>query len=179
MKNSVPVRSRSVGSDLPSTKHFQDLPETEVKSVDNLPKEIRDKFNPLFANELNKMVRQKSQRRELLGFTDPAVKDVSDENVIDQLDHWNATLDRPTHKSLPRDLNRANRQSTSERALNGLSAHEALFGGRTKSVKKRTFSTPAKFDPPKQSNPLENTKFSGTNNSALSSRQSSKYFYNS
>ena len=47
--------------------------EKEVrKSIDNIPIEIRDQFNPTFALELNKIVRQKSKRRELLGFDDPS-----------------------------------------------------------------------------------------------------------
>ena len=67
-KTSVPSRSRSVGSELASTNDFKELPESEVKSLDNIPAEIRDKFDPMFATELSKIVRQKSQRRELLGF---------------------------------------------------------------------------------------------------------------
>ena len=110
-----------------------------MKSLDNIPAEIRDKFNPMFASELSKIVRVKSQRRELLGFADPVAEkssEVNDSELIEQLSQsfQSATLDRP--KSLPRDLNRRTKQinpATSERALNSISAHEALFGSRPKS----------------------------------------------
>ena len=62
--------------------------------MDNIPKEIRDKFNPIFAKELNTIVRQKSHRRELLGFEDPIKPITSDEDILEQFESFQNSVPR-------------------------------------------------------------------------------------
>ena len=57
-----PQRSRSVGDRLGNKDDQND----RNKSMENIPIEIREQFNPLFSQELNKIVRQKSK----VGFQD-------------------------------------------------------------------------------------------------------------
>ncbi|CAG5080783.1 Oidioi.mRNA.OKI2018_I69.PAR.g9706.t1.cds [Oikopleura dioica] len=167
-----PSRSKSVGDGIEKQSPFQALPPAaEFKSVENLPKEIRDKFDPTFAKELHTIVRQKSQRRELFGFSDPTAQknaNASNPDLFSEIENsFKSSTPRSPRRSDSEIIERATmRSKTSQKPSpeNRKSAHEALFPG---------YRTLPSTSAPKSDPLFANGNFNGTNNSAKGANYSS------
>ena len=169
----MPKRSRSVGDRLATPAGVSDY----QKSLENIPVEIREQFNPAFAQELNKLVRQKSKRREEEGFVEPTSREHIDE------DDFSGKLNTLSRKPERRGSvsNTLSRTAKSQEYLTqeylpekNKSAYETLFKNS------QTINRAVPGKPPRSkstSNYLDikanedklvsDTSFAGTNNSSL------------
>ncbi|CBY14741.1 unnamed protein product [Oikopleura dioica] len=170
-----PSRSKSVGDGIQKQSAFQALPPAaEFKSVENLPAEIRDKFDPTFAKELHTIVRQKSQRRELFGFSDPTElknANASNPDLFSEIENsFKSSTPRSPRRSDSEILDQATTRSKTQNrqySENRKSAHEALFP-----TYKTLPSTTSLQSSASKDALFSNANFNGTNNSGKAATSS-------
>ena len=171
----MPKRSRSVGDRLATETDRHDY----QKSMENIPVEIREQFNPAFAQELNRLVRQKSKKREETGFQDPNDRSIHEDDFTGKLN----TLSRKPDSQQTRRGSASNtlgriktksQENLTKEATKNRSAYEALYsnnGTINRAVPgkpPRSKSTSNYLDIKANEDKLASEiSFAGTNNSSL------------
>lgn len=174
--SSMPKRSRSVGDRLATETDRNDY----QKSMENIPVEIREQFNPAFAQELNRLVRQKSKKREETGFQDPNDRSIHEDDFTGKLNTLSRKSDmqQTTRRgSVSNTLGRIKTKSQehlSNETTKNRSAYEALYsnsGTINRAVPgkpPRSKSTSNYLDIKANEDKLASeVSFAGTNNSSL------------
>ena len=174
----MPKRSRSVGDRLASTETDQRA--DYQKSMENVPVEIREQFNPAFAQELNRLVRQKSKKREETGFQDPNDRSIHEDDFTGKLNTLSRKSDTQQVRrgSVSNTLGRIKTKShehLANEATKNRSAYEALYSNNgtinraaVPGKPPRSKSTSNYLDIKANEEKLASEiSFAGTNNSSL------------
>ena len=169
----MPKRSRSVGDRL-ANQSATDQADYQ-KSMENIPVEIREQFNPAFAQELNRLVRQKSKHREESGFQEPN-KEIGEDDFTGKLDTLSRKPETQQRRgSVSNTLGRISHTKSQEHLVNSekptKSAYESLYATTARTVPgkpPRSKSTSNYLDIKANEDKLASeVSFAGTNNSSL------------